>query len=58
MIENLLYLFLLFILGVILRDKFKGNIDALIDFIIYVALPSLIISHIYRLQIDLSIGHL
>ncbi|WP_281951430.1 AEC family transporter [Nitrosophilus kaiyonis] len=54
MIENILYLFLLFFLGILLQKKFEKNIDALIDFIIYISLPSLIISHIYKLNIDIS----
>ncbi len=55
MIENILYLFTIFALGIILKKRFEKNIDALIDFIVYVSLPALVFSHIYRLSIDSSI---
>ncbi|HIE34581.1 MAG TPA: AEC family transporter [Campylobacterales bacterium] len=55
MIENISYLFIIFILGVILKRRFEKNIDALIDFIIYISLPSLVFSQIYTLDIKISI---
>jgi len=54
LIKNLFYLFLLFFLGVLLKKRFEKNLDALIDFIIYISLPSLIITNIYRLKIEIS----
>lgn len=54
MIQNIIYLFLLFFLGFVFKKRFEKNLDALIDFIIYIALPSLIVSHIYNLNIGID----
>lgn len=54
MIENIIYLFSIFALGFLLRKKFEKNIDGLIDFVIYISLPAIAFSQIYRLNIDFS----
>ncbi len=36
------------------RKRFEKNIDALIDFVVYISLPAIVFSHIYKIDINFS----